>query len=241
MTEPIIQVQNVMGTAVTFHGRNGLPKHVVRRAMEHLDWVDDTFSTFKETSEITRISEGTLDVADAHEAVHQVLLRCAQLEDATEGAFNHRVGQRMDPAGYVKGWAVDGAAKILRNGGVSDFLIWAGGDVVAECPAASRRPWTIGVRDPEDPAIAVDSIVLTEGAIATSGTYERGEHIRREQTGLQSVTVTGPTLGTADALATAVFSVGLDRAARWLPNFPGYDVIAVTEDRRLVRTRRRAA
>lgn len=241
MNATIPYVQNVMGTAVTFHSRTGLPALVIDEAMAHLDWVDNTFSTFKATSDVSLISDGILALEDAHEDVHRVMLRCAQLEDATRGAFDYHDGARIDPAGFVKGWAIDGAADILREAGVSDFLIWAGGDVAAQCPAASRRPWTIGVRDPEDPSNAIDSVALTSGAIATSGTYERGEHIRRVESGLASVTVTGPSLGTSDALATAVFSAGLERAAQWLPAFPTYDVIAVTEDRTVVRTRPRKA
>ena len=50
---------------------------------------------------------------------------------------------------------------------------------------------------------------------------------------LASVSIIGPDLGIADALATAVFAAGLQNIA-WLGDFPGYDPIAVTSDRRIL-------
>lgn len=234
MTVSARRTRNVMGTAVTFHSKVELPDDVVDEAMAHLDWVDDTFSTFKESSDISRINAGTLPVEEAHELVHHALLRCAQLEDRTDGAFDYGRGGTLDPAGFVKGWAVDGAASILRSADIDSFLIWAGGDIVAHA-SGGTDPWRIGVRDPSDSAIAVDYIELTDGAVATSGTYERGNHIRGSTGAHASVTVTGPTLATADALATALFAIGLYEA-EWLRRFPDHTVIAVTEDRKLLRT-----
>lgn len=222
-----------MGTAVTFHSRTELPRSVIADAMAHLDWVDDTFSTFKESSQISRINAGTLRIEDAHESVHRVLLRCAQLEDATGGAFDYGRTAIVDPAGFVKGWAIDGAANILRSEGVGDFLIWAGGDIVTRTPP-DTEPWRIGIRDPWTSSRAVDCVDIATGAIATSGSYERGDHIRGATSTLASVTVTGPALATADAVATALFAQGLDNAG-WLHDFPDYSVIAVTEERKLAR------
>lgn len=238
MNATIPYVQNVMGTAVTFHSRSGLPPEPVEDAMAHLEWVDDTFSTFKESSEISRINAGDLLIEDAHDLVHHVLLRCAQLEDATHGAFDYGRSSSLDPAGFVKGWAIDGAAGILRAAGIDEFLVWAGGDIVAE-NQIDAEPWRIGIRDPWDPSRAVDHVEVSTGAIATSGTYERGDHIRGVESTLASVTVAGPYLGVADALATAVFTTGL-HGAQWLGAFPEYSVIAVTNERTIARTKDRA-
>ncbi len=78
------------------------------------------------------------------------------------------------------------------------------------------------------------TIELAQGAVATSGHYERGAHIHdpssgRPATALASVTVTGPDLGTADAYSTAAFALG-DGAEAWLAttaaaaSFRGYVV-----------------
>ena len=77
-------------------------------------------------------------------------------------------------------------------------------------------------------------------AIATSGTYARGEHIfdphsRRPPTGLSSVTITGSDLATADAYATAAFAMGTDGPA-WTARLQGYDALTLLDDGRSLRT-----
>jgi thiamine biosynthesis lipoprotein ApbE len=85
------------------------------------------------------------------------------------------------------------------------------------------------VRSPRRPDTAVVAVIeIRRGAVATSGTYFRGEHIRGSAArSLAGVTIVGPQLGTADALATAVFA---DQAESldWLGAFPGYGVMVVT-------------
>ena len=78
-------------------------------------------------------------------------------------------------------------------------------------------PHKIGVRSPEDAKVILKVFELSGGAIATSGTYERGAHIRDPHTGLiaigaRSATVIGPDGGLADALATALVVSGRDGA-----------------------------
>ncbi len=83
-------------------------------------------------------------------------------------------------------------------------------------------------------------LVVRDLAVATSGTYERGEHIRdprtgRAPTGLLSVTVVGPSLTWADVYATTAFAMG-EAGPAWVATHPGYGALAITADRRLVWT-----
>jgi thiamine biosynthesis lipoprotein len=82
------------------------------------------------------------------------------------------------------------------------------------------RDWPVGISSPEDVDQIVKSFAVRHGAVATSGDYERGEHIRDPRNGMaalgaKSVTVVGPDGGLADALATAVMVNGID-AQRWV-------------------------
>jgi thiamine biosynthesis lipoprotein len=82
------------------------------------------------------------------------------------------------------------------------------------------------------------TVGLRDSAIATSGRYERGDHIwgnSGQSEEILSVSVLGPDLGIADALATAVFAVGLSNAT-WLNRFPDYGLIVATDDRRILRS-----
>jgi thiamine biosynthesis lipoprotein len=71
-------------------------------------------------------------------------------------------------------------------------------------------------------------------AVATSGLYERGDHIvdpssRRAPDGVLSVTVAGPDLGTADAYATAAFAMGSDGPG-WTLGLDGYEAMTILAD-----------
>jgi thiamine biosynthesis lipoprotein len=171
------------------------------RVFAWLRWVDATFSTYRPDSEIVRLDRGELD--DPHPEVREVLARCEKLRVETGGLFDVRAGGKLDPSGYVKGWAVERAAVFGRG----RFLIDAGGDVVV------RGTWRVGIRHPYEHDRLAGAITVSDCAVATSGAYERGPHILdprtgRPATGLSSVTVVGRDLGTADAYATAAFAAG---------------------------------
>jgi thiamine biosynthesis lipoprotein len=191
-------VERVVGIPVSIEGGGD-----VAGAFAWLRWVDETFSTYRENSEISRIDRGELAVRDAHPLVRQVLGRCERLRRATRGYFDARASGRLDPSGLVKGWAAERAWRIAGGGCVD-----AGGDV-----RVGGRPWRVGVRHPHDEAALAAVVCLRDGAVATSGAYERGEHVLDPHTGrpprgVLSVTVVGPDLATADAYATAAFAMG---------------------------------
>jgi thiamine biosynthesis lipoprotein len=191
-----VPVEHVMGMPVRVEGDVD-----AARVFAWLRWVDATFSTYRADSEISRLDRGELD--DPHPLVREVLARCEELRVETGGLFDARAGGRLDPSGYVKGWAVERGAACGRG----RFLIDAGGDVLL------RGTWRVGIRHPYARDRLAAALVLTDCAVATSGTYERGAHIvdprtGRPATGLSSVTVVGRDLGTADAFATAAFVAG---------------------------------
>jgi thiamine biosynthesis lipoprotein len=83
-------------------------------------------------------------------------------------------------------------------------------------------------------------VAVEDLAVATSGEYERGAHILdphtgRPPTGLLSVTIIGPALGTADAYATAAFAMGAD-GPDWTTTLTGYDAMCITSDHRVLST-----
>ena len=201
------------------------------------DWlhrVDETFSTYKDGSEISRLRRGELDPADASDDVRFVLHRCRELRDETAGYFDiDAVG--LDPSGYVKGWAVERAAAILDRAGSSDYAINAGGDI------RTRGRWRIGIQHPLESQAVAKVVEADDLAIATSGAYERGEHVRDPHTGaapvgILSVTVTGPDLATADAYATAAYAMGPRRAIDWTARLRGYEALTILADGRVLAT-----
>jgi thiamine biosynthesis lipoprotein len=193
--------------------------------------VEERFSTFTPTSEVSRIGRGELAVDDAHRDVRHVLAACEEFEVATAGRFSIRPGRPggpgIDPAGYVKGWSVDEAALMLRSSGATNFMIYAGGDVLCAGAPSDDDMWRVGVRHPAAPDSFGAMVSMNRGAVASSGTYERGNHIwgpNVSETTIVGVSVVGPSLGAADALSTAIFA---DQAANldWLAAYPEYGII----------------
>jgi thiamine biosynthesis lipoprotein len=225
------RVEHIMGMPIVVAARDGdVPDEV-------FDWfrhVDETFSTFKEESEVSRFRRGELALEDASLKVQHVFARCEELRTETHGFFDvEAVG--FDPSGFVKGWSVDEATAILDRAGVEEYAINAGGDIRV------RGHWTIGIQHPRDANAIAKVVEGSDLAVATSGAYERGEHVRDPHTGapprgILSVTVTGPGLGTADAYATAAFAMGARRAPGWTARLHGYEAMTILADGRVLST-----
>ena len=112
----IFRVEPVMGIPVGIDVRDeGVDPRAVDRAFAHLRAVDATFSPYRASSAVSRLAAGALALADAPAEVRAVLARCERLRAATGGRFDVRATGRLDPSGFVKGWAVDGAVAILRE------------------------------------------------------------------------------------------------------------------------------
>ncbi len=220
-------VEHVMGMPVVVDVRGELDGDVVERVFEWFRLVDETFSTYKEGSQISRIGRGELDPSEAHPDVRYVLARCEELRVETNGYFDVRAERAdlLDPSGLVKGWAVDRAAALLDEAGARNYAVNAGGDIAVRGRAAPGDAWRVGIQHPLERGSVAKVVHVTGGAVATSGAYARGEHVfdphtRRPPEGVLSVTITGPELATADAYATAAFAMGADGPA-WTARLAG--------------------
>jgi hypothetical protein len=121
----------------------------------------------------------------------------------------------LDFGGIGKEYAADRAAAVLAQSGVEYALVNLGGDVRVVGPQADGAPWRIGIRHPREPNRVLATIALSEGALATSGDYERffeleGKrycHILDPRAGrpvdtFQSVSVVAPLCVVAGSCAT---------------------------------------
>lgn len=153
-----------------------------------------------------------------------------------------RPGMGVTLDGIAKGYIVDRMADVLACHGARRFLINAGGDIRARGLKEAGRPWTVGMRDPSSGGVLPETISLRDGAVATSGSYERFfdpahqfHHIVNPASGRSpnaawSVTVTAPSALAADALATAVFVLGPAAGMRLLESLPECAGFILTEE-----------
>jgi FAD:protein FMN transferase len=229
------RVEHVMGMPVVVDADVG--PRVLDRVFAWLRFADATFSTYRADSEVCRLDRGELALGDAHPLVREVLARCERLRVATSGYFDVRAGGRLDPSGLVKGWAVDRAGALLDAAGARRFCIEAGGDVLLR-----GGPWRVGVRHPRERERLAAVLSLSDAAVATSGTYERGEHIvdphrGRPPSGTLAVTLLGRDLATADAYATAAFAMG-GRGPAWTAHLRGCGAMTILAGDRVLTTER---
>lgn len=127
---------------------------------------------------------------------------------------------RLDFGAFAKGVAVDRAIERLRELGIDNAIVNAGGDLRA-IGRRGDRPWRIGVRNPRGPGVLAVIEIEGDESIFTSGDYERGfdfegrhyHHVLDPRTGYpaegaSSVTVIHADAATADAAATALLVAG---------------------------------
>ncbi len=175
------------------------------------------------------------ELAHALEAInyqHVVLMRGRRVRFSHPGVY-------IDLGGIAKGYAVDLCVEMLREKGITQGMVAAGGDsrILGD---RRGRPWTVGVQDPRDKTKMIALLPLADTAVSTSGDYERYfeedgvryHHIINPADGdsardVRSVTILGPEGLFTDALSTAVFVLGLEQGLRLIDSLAGVDAVLV--------------
>jgi thiamine biosynthesis lipoprotein len=222
-----------MGTVFSIDVRApGVPEHVLADAIGWLHRMDATFSTYRDDSWISRLDRGEVDLIDCPPVVREVLAACEELRAETAGTFDHYATGRLDPSGYVKGWAIEQVSDRLEAAGSTNHCINGGGDVQCVGRPATDREWRVGIAHPLTAGQTVATASGQRLAVATSGVAERGLHIidpftRRAVDDWASVSVVGARISLVDAAATAAAAAGRGAVA-WLTE---RDLSAVLVDR----------
>jgi FAD:protein FMN transferase len=239
------RVVPTMGTVATIDVRDDAVGSVINRAIDavaaELERLEQMFSTFRPSSEISRINDGALDLGRASPEVREVLAACAYLERDSGGVFRIHPPEHpaaIDPAGFVKGWASERAATRLTKAGLDNWCVNVGGDLLTRGRPEGDRGWRAAIEDPADAQRIVLVVDATDLAVATSGAAARGAHVWDGRSGarpelLASLTVVGPQLAWADAFATIGFAMGLP-GIEWVGRHQDYHALAVGLDGSLV-------
>ncbi|SIR61523.1 FAD:protein FMN transferase [Microbacterium sp. RURRCA19A] len=221
-------VEPVMGTMVTVQVRGSATTAAAVRpridaaiaaVVARMQDDERVFSTYRPDSDVSLLRDGLRGLDDVDPRVREVEALCRRFRDDTAGVFDAWWRGWFDPTGVVKGWSVDAASALLLDvlalPGVEAAAVNAGGDMRLLRAPGSAHVWNVGVADPEDAAGVLSTIALADGAVATSGTAERGAHLIdprsvRPVPGLVSATVVADTLTVADVWATVAAVSGID-------------------------------
>jgi len=250
MPGPVQHRETVMGTVVTIdiYAKPGAAdeqlvavRQQLAAAVAILHRADEVFSTWMPDSPVSRLRRGELSVGDAPAEVADVMAACATAREMTGGWFDPwAMPGGFDPTGYVKGWAAQQALAAFSVDWMAGAIVNAAGDIASCGRLPTGQPFRIGIADPAAPRRLAEIVELT-ATIATSGSYERGSHLLDPRSGqavarAASATITGPDLGLADALATALAVAG-EAGLAFIEPLDGYEALVIGFDGGKHRTR----
>lgn len=179
--------------------------------------------------------EGSIPTADQITTVLDCCgLRHVHLDDGPSTVTFDRNGLELNLGAIGKGYAVDRAGELLLERGINDWLVHGGrSSIRASGRHAGLDGWPVALRNPLLPDKPFATFLLQDQALGTSGTAvqwfrhegKRYGHILDPRTGwpvesMLSVSVIAPDAALADALSTAFFVLGVEKALKYCDNFP---------------------
>jgi thiamine biosynthesis lipoprotein len=184
--------------------------------------------------------------AEQREALNRVGMRHIVLNPEEHTVRYLRPGLEINLGSIGKGYALDRAAEYLRSEGNLTAALLHGGHssvyAIGNEPG-DRRGWAVGIRHPWDLGRRLAVVRLRDRALGTSAaTFQHLEyngrklgHILDPRTGwpaegIASASVVAPTAAEADALATAFFILGVDKARAYCEQHPGIGAVLVPQD-----------
>jgi len=230
----------VMGTVVTIdlYRESGIsPSGVLpylARAVSELHDADKVFSVWKPSSALSRLRRGEISLGEAPPVVTEVLEACRHAREASGWFFNPwALPGGLDPSGFVKGWAAARALDALRDADLDGAVVDAAGDIGSFGAPSPHEVFRVGIDKPDTPQ-ELACVVELYGALATSGAAKCQGDLVNPFTGafetcVATASVTGPDLGLADALATALCVGGLE-VLHLIEELEGYEALTIGHD-----------
>jgi FAD:protein FMN transferase len=226
----------IMGMPVTVEIVDGnANQNDLNKIFDYFHYVDEKFSTYKPTSEISLINQGKIAEADQSQDMKTVLALSEQTKKETQGYFDISRNGKLDPSGLVKGWAIFNASEILKKSGFKNYFVDAGGDVQVSGKNSDNTNWQVGIKNPFNEKEIIKVLNLNNCGVATSGTYIRGQHIynpkdpNKNITDIVSLTVVGPNVYEADRFATPAFAMGKE-GINFIESLPGLEGYIINKD-----------
>jgi thiamine biosynthesis lipoprotein len=96
------------------------------------------------------------------------------LDAASQTVRFAKPGVELDPGGIGKGYAVDRIAQILKDNGLQHALVSGGGSSIYAIGAPPHESgWKLEIKDPRNPAKPIETVLLHDESMSTSGSYEK--------------------------------------------------------------------
>jgi thiamine biosynthesis lipoprotein len=228
----------------------------------------ELFDLIKRSKIISKLTDGAFDISYASmdkiwkfdgsmksfpskekikKSVAKVGYRNIILNEKDTTVFLKLKGMKIGFGGVGKGYSADKAKQLLMRKGVKAGIINASGDMNTWGKQPNGKDWYVAITNPFNKNKAFALLPLKQGAVVTSGNYEkyvmfngkRYTHIINPKTGypssgIVSVTVFAPKAEMADALATSVFVMGKDVGLNRINQLPKTECIIIDDKGKII-------
>ncbi len=244
---------------------NSLTSEINRKAgLEAVKVSDEYLNLIQRAIKISELTDGAFDISYAsmdkiwffdgsmkqmpeqkliNKSVEKVGYKKIQINEANKTIFLTEEGMKIGFGAIGKGYAADRVKAILTEKGIEAGIINASGDMSAWGKQLNGEPWKVAITNPMDKSKAFGLMPIREGAVVTSGNYEkyvefngiRYAHIINPKTGypsegILSVTIFAAKAELADALATAVFVMGIESGLDRINQLPAIECIIIDQN-----------
>jgi thiamine biosynthesis lipoprotein len=172
------------------------------------------------------------------------------LDSINSTIFLKLKGMKIGFGALGEGYATDKCRKMMLSKGIEAGIINGSGDMSTWGKQPNGKPWNIGITNPFDTDKIIAIVPLNNGAVTTSGSYEkfvvldgkRYSHIINPATGypatgLCSVTVFGPNAETANGLSTSLMVLGKKEGLLLLKKHSDYSCLMITDNGKVIKSK----
>ncbi|MDR7208570.1 FAD:protein FMN transferase [Flavobacterium piscis] len=172
------------------------------------------------------------------------------LDSVQSTIFLKLKGMKIGFGALGEGYAADKSRDLMLSKGITAGIVNASGDMIAWGKQPDGTPWNIGITNPFDTEKLVSVIPINDGAVTTSGSYEkfvvfngkRYSHIINPatgypSTGLCSVTVFGPSAEMANGFSTSLMVLGKKEGLKLLNKYPEYSCLMITDTQKVIKSK----
>jgi thiamine biosynthesis lipoprotein len=183
-------------------------------------------------------------------SVEKVGYKNIVLDSVQSTIFLKLKGMKIGFGALGEGYATDKCRTMMLAKGIKAGIINGSGDMSTWGKQPNGEDWKIGMTNPFKPEKLLAVVPLNEGAVTTSGNYEkyvvfngkRYSHIINPATGypatgLCSVTVFGPNAETANGLSTSIMVLGKEEGLLLLQKFPDYSSVMITDNGKIIKSK----
>lgn len=215
--------------------------HLTQRAISYSKWSDGAFDISIAALDKVWKFDGSMESKPSDELIRHSIRKVAYskivIDTIASTIYLKERGMKIGFGSIGKGYAADRARTILQEQNVAGGIIDASGDLATWGSQYDGKQWKIGIKNPQKDFAYLKVLQMYQGAVATSGSYEkyvyfdgiRYSHIINPNTGfpaqgITSVTVLGPSAEVANGLSTSIMVLGWPKAIAYLKAFPNYKV-----------------